>query len=382
MKGPLAGIRVIEIGQAVAGPMAGMIFGDMGAEVIKIEKHDGGDDARAWGPPFIDGDSMLFHSMNRNKKSVTLDIKNPDDVVKLKTLVQSADILIQNLRAGIVAECGIGPDVMCALNPRLIYCSVWAFGKNGPLRNAPGFDPLLQAYGGVMSLTGRPDDPPTFCAPAINDRATAQWCVIGALGALQARHQTGKGCVIDTALFDSAVAWVEGPLNGYNHTGKPPQRFGGASFTLVPYQVFETSDRPICIAAGNDRLFVKCAAMLGHPEWASDPRFIKVRDRAANRHALIDLMKPVLKTRGRAEWMAALEQAGVPCSPVNDIPELSQSEQLKAADLLRNLPGTELNVVGLPIVFDGVRPYPRSDAPKLGQHNDEMLSERRATAAE
>ena len=193
MNGPLAGIRVIEIGQAVAGPMAGMILGDMGAEVIKIEKPDGGDDARGWGPPFIDGDSMLFHSMNRNKKSVTLDIKNPDDVAKLKTLVAEADILIQNLRSGIVAELGIGPDVMCALNPRLIYCSVWAFGKNGPLRNAPGFDPLLQAYGGVMSLTGRPDDPPTFCAPAINDRATAQWCVIGALGALQARHHNRQG---------------------------------------------------------------------------------------------------------------------------------------------------------------------------------------------
>jgi len=187
------------------------------------------------------------------------------------------------LRAGIVAECGIGPEVMCALNPRLIYCSVWAFGKNGPLRNAARLRSAAAAYGGVMSLTGRPDDPPTFCAPAINDRATAQWCVVGALGALQARHQTGKGCVIDTALFDSAVAWVEGPLNGYNHTGKPPQRFGGASFTLVPYQVFETSDRPICIAAGNDRLFVKCAGVLGHPEWASDPRFLKVRDRAANR---------------------------------------------------------------------------------------------------
>src|SRR4051812_33936854 len=187
MTEPLAGIRVIEIGQAVAGPMAGMILGDMGAEVIKIEKHDGGDDARAWGPPFIDGDSMLFHSMNRNKKSVTLDIKNPDDVAKLKTLVQSADILIQNLRAGVVAECGIGPDVMCALNPRLIYCSVWAFGKNGPLRNAPGFDPLLQAYGGVMSLTGRPDDPPTFCAPAINHRRPAPLGGVGPTRAFQAR---------------------------------------------------------------------------------------------------------------------------------------------------------------------------------------------------
>jgi formyl-CoA transferase len=374
MSGPLAGIKVIEIAQAVAGPMAGMILGDMGAEVIKIEKCDGGDDARAWGPPFIDGDSMLFHSMNRNKKSVTLDIKNPEDVAKLKQLVAGADILIQNLRSGVVAELGIGPDVMCALNPRLIYCSVWAFGPRGPLREAPGFDPLLQAYGGVMSLTGRPDDPPTFCAPAINDRATAQWCVIGALGALQARHHSGKGCVIDTALFDSAVGWVEGPLNNYLHTGKPPQRYGGASFTLVPYQVFATSDRPICIAAGNDRLFVKCAAVLGHPEWATDPRFVRVRDRAANRAALIELMKPVLLTKGRAEWMAALEAAGVPCSPVNDIPELSRTEQLEAADLLRTLPGSDVRVVGLPIVFDGERPHPRTDAPKLGAHNTELLA--------
>jgi crotonobetainyl-CoA:carnitine CoA-transferase CaiB-like acyl-CoA transferase len=382
MSGPLAGIKVIEIGQAVAGPMAGMILGDMGAEVIKIEKRDGGDDARAWGPPFIDGDSMLFHSMNRNKKSVTLDIKNPDDVVKLKRLVADADILIQNLRSGVVGDLGIGPDVMCALNPRLIYCSVWAFGAKGPLREAPGFDPLLQAYGGVMSLTGRPDDPPTFCAPAINDRATAQWCVIGALGALQARHHTGKGCVIDTSLFDSAVAWVEGPLNNYHHTGKPPQRFGGASFTLVPYQVFATSDRPVCIAAGNDRLFAKCAGVLGHPEWASDPRFVLVRDRAANRTALIELMKPVLETKSRAEWMAALEQVGVPCSPVNDIPELAETEQLKSIDLLRTLPGSGLRVVGLPIVFDGERPHPRTDAPKLGAHNEAIFSALRASAAE
>jgi crotonobetainyl-CoA:carnitine CoA-transferase CaiB-like acyl-CoA transferase len=382
MSGPLAGIKVIEIGQAVAGPMAGMILGDMGAEIIKIEKPDGGDDARAWGPPFIDGESMLFHSMNRNKKSVTLDIKQPDDVEKLKRLVADADILIQNLRSGVVGGLGIGPDVMCALNPRLIYCSVWAFGAKGPLREAPGFDPLLQAYGGVMSLTGRPDDPPTFCAPAINDRATAQWCVIGALGALQARHLTGKGCVIDTSLFDSAVAWVEGPLNNYHHTGKPPQRFGGASFTLVPYQVFATSDRPVCIAAGNDRLFARCAGALGHPEWASDPRFALVRDRAANRTALIALMKPVLLANSRAEWLAALQQVGVPCSPVNDIPELAETEQLKSVDLLRTLPGSGLRVVGLPIVFDGERPHPRSDAPKLGAHNEEVFSAATASAAQ
>jgi formyl-CoA transferase len=378
MGGPLAGIKVIEIAQAIAGPMAGMILGDMGAEVIKVEKHDGGDDARHWGPPFIDGDSLLFHTYNRNKRSVTLDIKNPDDVERLKQLVQDADILIQNLRSGVVASCGIGPDVMCAVNPRLIYCSVWAFGKAGPLSKEPGFDPLLQAYGGVMSLTGGPEHPPTFCAPPINDRATAQWCVIGALAALQQRHVTGKGCVIDTSLFDTAVGWVDMSLSGYLLDGEPPARHGTASGTLAPYQVFETADRPIVIAAGNDRLFARCAAVLGHPEWSTDQRFARVRDRQAHRPVLIPLMQEVLRTRGAADWLAAFKSAGVPVSPVNDIPELAATEQLAAADLLRTMPDTGLKVAGLPILFDGQRPDPELATPKLGAHNHEVLGNRAA----
>ncbi|MFL9502085.1 CaiB/BaiF CoA transferase family protein [Rhodopseudomonas palustris] len=378
MGGPLAGIKVIEIAQAIAGPMAGMILGDMGAEVIKVGKHDGGDDARHWGPPFIDGDSLLFHTYNRNKRSVTLDIKNPDDVERLKQLVQDADILIQNLRSGVVASCGIGPDVMCAVNPRLIYCSVWAFGKAGPLSKEPGFDPLLQAYGGVMSLTGGPEHPPTFCAPPINDRATAQWCVIGALAALQQRHVTGKGCVIDTSLFDTAVGWVDMSLSGYLLDGEPPARHGTASGTLAPYQVFETADRPIVIAAGNDRLFARCAAVLGHPEWSADQRFARVRDRQAHRPVLIPLMQEVLRTRGAADWLADFKNAGVPVSPVNDIPELAATEQLAAADLLRTMPDTGLKVAGLPILFDGQRPDPELATPKLGAHNHEVLGNRAA----
>ncbi|MFT0875262.1 CoA transferase [Rhodopseudomonas sp. G2_2311] len=378
MGGPLAGIKVIEIAQAIAGPMAGMILGDMGAEVIKVEKHDGGDDARHWGPPFIDGDSLLFHTYNRNKRSVTLDIKDPDDVARLKQLVQDADILIQNLRSGVVASCGIGPDVMCAVNPRLIYCSVWAFGKAGPLSKEPGFDPLLQAYGGVMSLTGGPEHPPTFCAPPINDRATAQWCVIGALAALQQRHVTGKGCVIDTSLFDTAVGWVDMSLSGYLLDGEPPARHGTASGTLAPYQVFETADRPIVIAAGNDRLFARCAAVLGHPEWSADQRFARVRDRQAHRPVLIPLMQEVLRTRGAADWLADFKNAGVPVSPVNDIPELAATEQLAAADLLRTMPDTGLKVAGLPILFDGQRPDPELATPKLGAHNHEVLGNRAA----
>ncbi|TWT15159.1 CaiB/BaiF CoA-transferase family protein [Reyranella sp. CPCC 100927] len=371
--GPLAGIKVLEIGQAFAGPLAGAIFADMGADVIKVEKPDGGDDARLWGPPFVGDDSAMFHSNNRGKKSVTLDIKNPTDVARLFKLAGAADILIQNLRPGIVDDCGIGPDAMLAAHPRLIYCSIWAFGAKGPLRLAPGFDPLLQAFGAVMTMTGRPQDPPTFCAPAINDAATGLWCVIGALAALQQRHSTGRGCVIDTSLFETASHWVSGALTGYHLSGKVPERHGTASALLAPYQIFDTADRPICIAAGNDRLFVKCAAALGHPEWAQDPRFEDGRQRVANRAALIAAMEPVLRGKPRDAWMAALTKVGVPCAPVNDVAELANSEQMQAVDLMRTLPGSNMKVVGLPISFDGTRPHPRNDSPTLGEHNAEVL---------
>jgi crotonobetainyl-CoA:carnitine CoA-transferase CaiB-like acyl-CoA transferase len=373
MPGPLDSVRVIEIGQALAGPLAGVILADMGADVIKIEKPDGGDDARLWGPPFVDGDSVSFHNNNRGKRSVTLDIKDPEDVARLMALAAHADILIQNLRPGIVEEFGIGPEAMLAVNPRLIYCSIWAFGYTGPLRLAPGFDPLLQCYGAVVSLTGRPEDPPTFCAPAINDTATGMWCVIGALAALKQRDTTGRGCVVDTSLFESAVAWVQGPLNNYNVTGTLPQRHGAASATLAPYQIFATADRPICIAAGNDRLFVKLARAMGHPEWAADPLFSDGRKRAANRLALVDVMQPVLLTRSRQEWMGLIGEAGVPCAPVNNIAELAETEQLQAMDMMRTLPGSDLRIVGLPLSFDRERPHPQGDSPKLGEHNQEVF---------
>lgn len=372
--GPLAGIKVVEIGQALAGPLAGVILAELGADVVKVERPDGGDDARLWGPPFVDGDSVSFHSNNRGKRGITLDIKLPADIDRLKKLVANADILIQNLRPGIVAQCGIGPDVLRALNPRLIYCSIWAFGHQGPLKHAPGFDPLLQCYGAVVTLTGRPEDPPTFCAPAINDTATGMWCVIGALAALQQRGRTGQGCVVDTSLFESAVAWVQGPLNNFHVTGKPPQRHGAASATLAPYQIFATADRSICIAAGNDRLFVKLAQAMGHAEWTADPRFSDGRQRAANREALAAAMQPVLRTRTRQHWLGVIAEAGVPCAPVNDIAELAESEQLHAMDMLRTLPGSGIKVVGLPLSFDGDRPHPRSDSPGLGQHNDAILT--------
>jgi crotonobetainyl-CoA:carnitine CoA-transferase CaiB-like acyl-CoA transferase len=377
---PLDGVRVIEVGQALAGPLAGAIMADMGADVIKVEKPDGGDDARAWGPPFgPDGvTSLYFHSQNRNKRSIRLDLKRGPDVEALHRLCETADILIQNLRAGVVEEIGIGPAAMTARHPRLVYCSIWAFGHVGPMRMRPGFDPLLQAYGGMMSVTGRPQDPPTFCGASINDKATGMFTVIGALGALRRREITGRGGVVDTSLFETAVHWVEGQVNKHLATGDVPTRHGTGGAVIVPYQVFDTADRPLCLAAGNDRLWARCAGVLGHPGWASDDRFAKGPARVRHKAALIPLIAEVLLTRPRDAWIAALEAAGVPCSPVNDIGEVVASEQFAAMDMVQALPGGGPRVVGLPINFDGVRPRPARGAPALGEHDAELLGRKPA----
>ncbi|MGQ3297199.1 CaiB/BaiF CoA transferase family protein [Reyranella sp.] len=371
---PLEGVRVIEVGQALAGPLAGVILADMGADVIKIEKPDGGDDARIWGPPFgPDGKtSLYFYSQNRNKRSVVLDLKLAEDVDKLHKLCETADILIQNLRPGVVDEVGIGPETMLARHPRLIYCSIWAFGYQGPLRMKPAFDPLLQAYGGMMSVTGRPEDPPTFCGASINDKATGMFCTIGALAALRLRDKTGKGCLVDTSLFDSAVHWVEGQVNSYIANGTVSQRHGTGSPVIVPYQTFDTADHPICLAPGNDRLWARCAKVLGHDEWAKDPKFAKSAQRVAHKAELLPMIAEALKARPRAEWLDAMEKAGVPCAAVNDIGELARTEQMEASKLIQQLPGGP-KVVGLPIAFDHVRPHSPRSAPTLGEHTDEVL---------
>jgi crotonobetainyl-CoA:carnitine CoA-transferase CaiB-like acyl-CoA transferase len=372
---PLDGVRVIEVGQALAGPLAGVILADMGAEVIKIEKPDGGDDARIWGPPFgPDGEtSLYFYSQNRNKRSVVLDLKSPADIEALHKLCETADILIQNLRPGVVDEIGIGPEAMLERHPRLVYCSIWAFGYQGPMRLNPGFDPLLQAYGGMMSMTGRPDDPPTFCGASINDKATGLFCVIGALAALRQRDRTGRGCLVDTSLFETSVFWVEGQVNQHLATSEVPKRHGTGAAVIVPYQVFETADRPICLAAGNDRLWARCAKVLDHPEWATDARFAKSRQRVANRAVLVPLIAEVLRGNTRAHWIAGLEAVGVPCAPVNDIGEVAASAQFAAVDIVQTLPESGVRVVGLPINFDRKRPWSATSAPKLGEHTAEIL---------
>jgi crotonobetainyl-CoA:carnitine CoA-transferase CaiB-like acyl-CoA transferase len=371
---PLTGIKVIEIGQALAGPLSGVILADLGADVIKIEKPEGGDDARLWGPMATADASLMFNATNRSKKSVVLDLKSPDDLAKLNALIQDADICIQNLRPGVAEKSGFGPKDLMAVNPRLIYCVISAFGEEGPLKYHPGMDPLAQAYGGVMTLTGRADDPPTFCAPAINDTATGMWAVIGALAALEERRHTGKGKVIGTSLFESAVHWVSGPLNAYNYTGTETVRTGAASANLVPYQVFDTADRPICIAAGNNRLFLKFAKVVGKPEWCDDARFNKPAARFENRETLLPMIAEVFLTDTCDNWIAKIESVGVPCSPVNDIAALSKTEQLAATNMVQAVPDRDFRVTTLPITLDGQRPKLRFPSPALGEHTDEVLS--------
>ena len=370
---PLEGINVVEIGQALAGPLSGVILADLGAEVIKIEKPGGGDDARLWGPMATEDASLMFNATNRSKKSVILDLKAPDDLEKLYALIREADICIQNLRAGVAEKGGFGPAALMEVNPRLIYCQITAFGEDGPLAMHPGMDPLAQAYGGVMTLTGRPDDPPTFCAPAINDTATGMWAVIGALAALEERRHTGKGKAIGCSLFESAVHWVNNPLNTYNFTGQAPVRTGAASPNLIPYQVFETADRPICLAAGNNRLFLKFAAEIGRPEWCDDARFNTPGPRFEHRDILIPMIAEILAADTCENWIRRLEGVGVPCSPVNDIPALAETEQLKAVKMVQDVPGRDFRLTGLPLTLDGERPPIRAASPGLGEHTEEVL---------
>lgn len=374
---PLEGIRVIEIAHALAGPLAATVMADLGADVIKIEKPNGGDDARQWGPPFgPDGvTSLYFHAQNRNKRGITLDLKSPDDVQKLFSLCATADILIQTLRPGLVEKFGIDAETMLKKFPRLIYCNISAYGQTGPLSRHPGFDPLLQAYGGIMSITGLPTDPPTFNGASINDKATGLFCAIGALAALRQRDQTGRGSIIDTSLFESAVHWVEGPLNAYIATEKIPQSHGTGSAYIVPYQVFKASDESLVIAAGNNLMFAACARVLGHPEWAEDPRFQTAPQRVINNLILIPFMTQAVTKFSRATLLLALEAKGVPCAPVNNIKELAECEQLAAVEIMQNLPENGLKVAGLPLSVNRKRPRSRRPAPSLGQHNKEIFGE-------
>ena len=370
---PFKDLVVIELGHSVAAPFAGQIFSELGARVVKIEKADG-DDARKWGPPFWEGASAFFQSLNRNKQSVVCDLRDPDQLATLKQYIcQHADIVIQNLRPGQVEKLGLDGASLLNLNSKLIYCNLGAFGNRGPLKDRPGYDPLMQAFGGIMSTTGEPGRPAVRVGASIVDMGTGMWAVIGALTALFERQVTGKGKVIDVSLFETATSWVSLLASQYLASGKVADKQGSGAPGIVPYKGYLTSDGEIVVAAGSDSLFKSLASALGHPEWIDDPKYVDNPARVENQVELYGLIDTVMSSKTTGHWIDVLEAVGVPCSPVNNLAQMVAHPQTEAMGVVQAVPGTGMQFIGLPLSFDGIRPAPYSAPPKLGEHTDLII---------
>jgi crotonobetainyl-CoA:carnitine CoA-transferase CaiB-like acyl-CoA transferase len=372
---PLAGIKVLELAQNLAGPFAGETLARLGADVVKVERPEGGDDARGWGPPFLAGAGSTFHNVNGGKRSITLDLKDQAAVAWLRAYVRGVDVVLQNMRPGALDELGLGPAALLAENPRLIYCSVSAFGPVGPLRDRPGYEPMVQAFAGLFMVSGFDGAPPFRIGVPTLDVGSGMWAVIGILAALVRRAQTGAGGVVDASLFETALTWISGQLASFRLSGEVPPRHPTGSVKLVPFEGFRTRTGPIVIAAANDRLFATLCKTLDHPEWANDPRFRTNADRFAHKTILLAAIEGVLATRPQAEWLARLEQAGVPCAPINTLPEVLAEPQTAASGIIQRVPGLELALVALPLRFDGERPPLPGGTPGLGEHNREIRGE-------
>ena len=370
---PLAGIVVIELGHSVAAPFAGQILADLGAEVIKIEKLDG-DDARRWGPPFWEGAAASFQPLNRNKKSAVCELRDPQQLAALKQLIdERADVVLQNLRPGQVEKLELDGATLTARKPALVYCNLGAFGNAGPYRDRPGYDPLMQAFSGIMSTTGEAGRAPVRVGASIVDMGTGMWAVIGVLSALHTRRDSGKGGVVDVSLFETAAGYVSLFAAQYQSSGNNPTRQGSGANGIVPYRAYATSDSELVVAAGSDGLFRKLAAVLKHPEWADDARFTSNPQRVAHQSELYAIIEAEMKTRTNAEWIAALDAAGIPCSAVQNISEMLAHEQTQSLGLLQAVPDSGMKFIGLPLSFDGVRPAIRSRPPAIGEHTAEIF---------
>lgn len=370
---PFSGLVVVELGHSVAAPFAGQILGEMGATVIKVES-SAGDAARGWGPPFVEGASTMFQSLNRNKQSVTCDLRAEKDVSALLALIDArADIVLQNLRPGQVEALQLDGATLLARKPSLVYCNIGAFGRSGPLSNRPGYDPLMQAFGGIMSTTGEPGRPSVRVGASIVDMGTGMWAVIGILSALRTREQSGKGAIVDVSLYETATTWVSLLASQTIATGAAPSRQGSGTTSIVPYKGFATLDGEIMVAAGSDGLFRTLADVVGHSEWASDPRFVDNPSRVQNQTVLYGMLEEIFRQASTAQWIDRLDAVGMPCAPVNDIAQMLAHPQTAALGLLQRVPGTGMDVIGLPVSFDGVRPQARSRPPSLGEHTTSVL---------
>jgi crotonobetainyl-CoA:carnitine CoA-transferase CaiB-like acyl-CoA transferase len=367
---PLQGVKVVEIGQNLAGPYASEILAMLGAEVVKIERPEG-DDARGWGPPFNAGIATSFHAVNRNKRSIVLDLKDKAARDWLQGFIATRDVFIQNMRPGSLEGFGLGAEALRAANPKLIYCSLHAFGAVGPLAMRPGYEPIMQAFSGMFSVNGLAEAPPARVGMQVLDLGTGVWAALGCLAALQRRQLTGEGSIVDTSLFETGLGWMAQHFTGYFESGRQPPRHRSGNPKLIVFQAFDTLDGEIVVAAANDRLFAKMTVALGHPEWGVDPRFKTNADRVAHREIIIPLLEGAMRTKTSAEWSEILEAAGVPCSPIHDLAAVTAHPQTAAIGMIQKMPGYELNGIGLPVSFDGQRPPVERGAPQLGEANAE-----------
>ena len=388
----MAGIKVLDLSRVLAGPWCTQILADLGADVVKIERPGVGDDTRTWGPPFLKdaeghdtNQATYFTACNRNKRSVTLDMSTADGQAIIRQMAAGSDILVENFKTGGLSQYGLDYESLRKLNPRLVYCSVTGFGHDGPHAMRAGYDLMIQATSGMMSITGRPDDVPgggpLRVGVALTDLFTGVYASTAILAALEVRHRTGEGQHIDMALLDVGMAILANQASAFLNTGVAPRRQGNTHPSLAPYQDFHTRDGAMLLAIGNNGQFARFCEAAGHAEWANDPRYATNTLRVRHREVLIPQMEEVTRTRTTAEWIALLEDKAVPCGPINDIAQAFEDEQVKARGLAVSLPrdaGDGIDhIVGVasPLRLKGTPPVLRNAPPALGQHTDEVLSE-------
>lgn len=392
--GALHGVRVLDLSRVLAGPWCTQTLADLGAEVIKIERpagddHPGGDDTRGWGPPFLpddDGrdtdDAAYFLGANRNKRSVTVDLAHPEGRALVLKLAEQADVLVENFKVGDMARHGLDAPTLLARLPRLVYCSITGFGQTGPYRERAGYDYAVQGMGGLMSVTGERDDRPgggpQKVGVAVADLFTGLYATVAILAALRHRDASGQGQHIDMALLDTQVAMLANLGANYMVTGRAPRRAGNAHQNIVPYQVFEVADGHLILAVGNDGQFERFCGVAGCPELPADPRFATNAARVRHREDLVPLLAERLRQRPRADWLAALEAAKVPCGPINDLADVFSDPQVQARGMAIDAPHprrADLRLVGSPMKLSATPTQLRRPPPLLGQHTDEVLTE-------
>lgn len=374
----LAGVRVLDLTRNLAGPYCTMILGDMGADVIKIERPGTGDDTRRWLPPTWEGESTAFLSANRNKRSLAVDMNQPEGLQIIKKLSARSDVIVESFRPGSLDKRGLGYENLRVENPALIYCSISGYGSVGPERDSPGYDPIMQASTGIMDITGEPDRDPVRLPIAVNDLGAGLWAVIAIQSSLMSRRETGQGAFIETSLFETAAWWMNYHLTGYLATGISPERCGTGTPFIAPYEVFPTADEGLLICVGNDNLFRSFAEEIGLPDLADDDRFSTNPSRVANRAELRSLIITSFRTCTAAEWEGKLKARSIPCSRIFNVGDLVRNEQFQALDILVNYPHPlipNLKLVDLPVKINREGASARFGPPLLGQHTQDILEE-------